>query len=231
MKYFTFFTIFLFSINLQAQAPQGFSISAGGNYSNLVSDDLIANPALGYKYGVVFTFGYHETYNYQIEFFQNKSTFDAPTIDANYELSGNSKLNRITSEMGFFFNYYVVHPDEDKFYFGPQAGINLSFGGGELQPQNSIAPGDEYYLPHRLNQSALTSLSKFNYGAGLGLTGGYNDFRFDIRYTMGLNNVLADVQTDSRDESNQYTGPTLDGKVHSLSLTISYRLNKLFGYE
>ncbi|MDR6968436.1 hypothetical protein J2X31_002459 [Flavobacterium arsenatis] len=231
MKYFTFFIIFLLSFSIQAQAPQGFSLSAGGNYSGLQSDDLQNSAALGYKYGIVFTFGYHETYNYQIEFFQNKSTFDLPTIDADYQSSGSAKLDRNTSDVGFFFNYYVILPDEDKFYIGPQVGVNFSFGGGELKPQKNVAPGDEYYLPHILSSYDLTSLSKFNYGAGIGLTGGYNDFKFDLRYTLGLNNVLQDVQTNSYDENNRYTGPALDGKVQSLSLVVSYRLNKLFGYE
>lgn len=231
MKYFTIVAFFLISFNIKAQAPQGFSLSAGGNYSNIQSDDLLVNAGFGYKYGIVFTFGYHESYNYQIELFQNKSTFDLPTIDASYQSTGSAKLERNTSDLGFFFNYYVVLPDEDKFYFGPQLGVNFSFGGGELKPQKNVAPGDEYYLPYVLNQNSLTSLSKFNYGAGIGLTGGYNDFRFDLRYTLGLNNILEDVQTNSYDEFNRYTGPTLDGKVHSLSLTISYRLNKLFGGE
>jgi hypothetical protein len=231
MKYITILTFFLFTYTLQAQAPIGFLLSVGGNYSTIGSDDLLVDPSAGYKFGLAFNFGYHESYSYQIEVFQNKSTFDLLAVDANLEPTGSAKFSRTTADLGFFFNYYVLLPDEDKFYFGPQAGINFSFGGGELQAEKNVAPGDQYYLPYQLNETALTSLPKFNYGAGLGLTGGYNDFRFDFRYTFGLNNILQDVQTNSRDENNNYTGPTLNGKVNTLSFTLSYRLNKLFGYE
>ena len=68
-------------------------------------------------------------------------------------------------------------------------------------------------------------------GAGIGLTGGYNDFRFDLRYNLGLTDLLSNVQTNSYDENNNYTGPSLEGKMNTVTFTISYRLNKLFGGE
>jgi len=230
MKYFTLMAAFFIGLNLQAQAPIGFSLTAGANQSSLVSDDLLADPGMGYKIGTVFNFGYHESYSYQIELFYNKSTIDLLTVDPDFESAGNSKYNYASADLGLYFDYYILNPEEDQFYFGPQVGVTLSFG-GQLTPQKSKGPGDEYYLPHLLDEYDLTELPKFSYGAGVGFTGGYNDFRFDLRYTLGMTNLLNDVQTDSYDGNNRYTGPKLEGKLNTFSFTISYRLNKLFGYE
>lgn len=230
MKYFTFLSTFLICLTLQAQAPRGFSLSSGLNYTTFESDDLLADPGMGFKVGTVFNTGYHETYNYQIEVYYNKSTLELLTVDQNLEYAGTSKHNFSTVDLGFYFNYYVIKPEEDKFYLGPQAGITFSFA-GKLKPQNILSTEEEYYLPHRLTTNNLDSFPKVNYGAGLGLTGGYNDFRFDLRYALGLNNVLKDVQTNSYNENNIYTGPSLEGKMNVISFTVSYRLNKLFGYE
>ena len=228
MKYFTLFATILMCSNLQAQSPIGFNATAGVNSSSLVSEDLLANPAMGYKAGIVFNFGYHETYNYQIETFYNKSTLDLLTVDSNYDDAGVSKFDYSTVDLGFYFNYYIIKLEEDAFYIGPQAGMTFSFG-GQLEAQEATASDDEFYLPHLLNENSLSTLPKMSYGAGLGLTGGYNDFRFDLRYTLGLNNILTDVQTNSYDEFNRYTGPVLEGKLNTISFTISYRFFKLLG--
>ena len=80
-------------------------------------------------------------------------------------------------------------------------------------------------MPYLLNDSALQDSSKFNFGTGLGLTAGFNNFIFDLRYSLGFSNLLKDVQTQSRDENNKYTGPALVGKVNSISFRISYSLS------
>ena len=222
MRYFTFFSILLMTVLVQAQAPRGFYVAAGVNQSSFSSNHLLADPSIGYKAGINFNFGYHETYNYQIEVMYNHSTFDALTVDADYQPLGNTKLKYDTVDLAFFVNYYLIKPDEDKFFLGPQAGINFSVGGGQISPADEADTSVKYYLPYLLTDNELMNIPKITYGAGLGLTGGYNDFRFDMRYTLGLNNVLKDTQVDSYDEFGRYTGPSLDGKLNTLSFSISY---------
>ncbi|HEX9978960.1 MAG TPA: outer membrane beta-barrel protein [Flavobacterium sp.] len=227
MKNITFFSIILFSFCLQAQAPRGFSISAGLNQTMLDSDDLLADPGVGFKGGLVFNWGYHETYNYQIEVMYNHGSINLLTVDENFESSGTSKTTFNTIDVGFYFNYYIIKPDEGKFYLGPQIGATFA-----VAPQfTPSGGGDEYYQPYLIQENELTNIPKVIYGAGLGLTGGYNNFRFDLRYTLGLNNVLADVQTNDYDEFNRYTGPKFEGKINMVSFTVSYRLAKLLGGE
>jgi hypothetical protein len=213
-----------------AQAPRGFSISAGVNQTSLKSKDLLADPGTGFKVGTVFNFGYHETYNYQVEAFYNSANLKLKSVDQNYENVHTSKYTYNTIDLGVYGNYYILKPDEDKFYCGLQGGLTFAIA-GQLVPAKGADTGNEKYLPYLLNESSFQNMPKINYNAGLGLTGGYNDFRFDLRYSMGLNNVLKEVETDSHNENNIYTGPTLTGKINTISFTLSYRINKLFGGE
>lgn len=212
---------------MNAQAPRGFYLTAGLKTTTLTSDDLLSDSGLGYKAGVNFNWGYHENFNYQIEILYDQSTVDLLTVDENYEAAGKTKFNSNSVDVGFYFNYYLLKPDEDQFFLGLQIGGSTSFSG-----ERSYDGGNtERYLPYLLSEVNLADVSSINYAAGIGVTGGYNDFRFDLRYTHGLNNYLKDVQTNSYDEFNRYTGPELEGKLSSISFSISYRINKLFGGE
>ncbi len=229
MKHTTTLIAFLFiCICSQAQAPRGFSILAGVNQMSLESDDLLADSGIGFKTGLIFNMGYHETYNYQFEVLYKMGSLEMLTVDQNYNPSSGFKYSSHAIELGAYFNYYILKPDEDKFYVGPQIGITASYATPMVE---SADESNSLVLPHLVPEENLDNISKYYYGAGLGITGGYNDFRFDLRYTLGLNNMLADVQTGSFDEFNRYTGPELEGKIHSISFSINYRIAKLFGGE
>jgi hypothetical protein len=215
---------------LFSQAPRGFYLMAGANSTTLKSDDILSDSGIGYKAGLNFNFGYHETYNYQIETLYNLSSIKIKTTDNSFQNVEDSKYNYPTIDLGFYFNYYVLKPDEDKFFLGPQLGVSFSFA-GVLTPNGKRDVTEELYLPYLINENDLTYTPKANSFAGFGLTGGYNDFRFDLRYSLGLNNFLKEVEINSYDEFNRYTGPTLNGKLNTISFTISYRINKLFGAE
>lgn len=225
--------IFLFSgITVTAQAPRGIYIAAGLNQSSLQSDDLLATSALGWRVGVNANFGYHETYNYQLEITLNQSNFDFLTIDATtFEPSGKSKYKMETVEVGAYFNYYILKPQEDTFFLGLQAGPMVAFGNTMERKSGQDASG-ELYLPYQLDENSFQeSMPKMTLNAGIGITGGYNNIRFDLRYTKGFTNLLSDVQTNSYDESGQYTGPALEAKVDMVSLALSYNLARLFGSD
>ncbi len=211
---------FFFSSNTFAQAPRGFYAAAGINQSTLSSSDLISNYGTGYKVGFVFNFGYHESYNYQIDFFVNQTSFKAKTVDNNLENLRDTKLNIGGLEAGFYFNYYILKPDEDKFFFGPQIGIAFSKIGNPNPSKES--DNGNLYLPYLLDDTALTDSSVINLSSGLGLTGGYKNFRFDLRYSKGLTNLLSNVETNNYDESNTYTGPKLNAKLNTFSFSVSY---------
>jgi len=225
--------IFLFSaVAVTAQAPRGIYIAAGLNQSSLQSDDLLATSALGWRVGVNANFGYHETYNYQFEITLNQSNFNFLTIDAaTFEPSGKSKYKMESVEVGVYFNYYLLKPQEDAFFLGLQAGPMVAFG-NSLVPTGGRDTSGELYLPYQLDKGSFEeTLPKMTLNAGIGITGGYNNIRFDLRYTKGFTNLLSDVETYSYDESGQYTGPALEAKVDVVSLALSYNLARLFGFR
>ena len=208
--------------NSFGQAPRGFYGKTFINESTFKSNDILSDPALGYGVGVNFNCGYHESYNYQIEITYSKADVNFKGIDASYQNVYNSKQSYEGIQTGFYFNYYIVKPDENKFFIGLQVGISFTYG-GYFKPVHDS--GDEYYLPYLVNNTNLSlNPPSVSTNAGLGLTGGYNKFRFDLRYDMGLTNLLNGTQTNSYDESHNYTGKSLMGKLNTISFGISYKL-------
>ncbi|HSD14174.1 MAG TPA: outer membrane beta-barrel protein [Flavobacterium sp.] len=227
MKKYILYTItsLLLTFITHAQAPRAWYASAGISQTELKSDDLLADPGLGYKLGLVFTMGYHENYNYQIEFGYNHRTFNLKSLESDFQTVSDVKYYSGTLDLGAYFNYYIIKPDQDTFFVGPQAGFNIGFL-GEFTPSMSEDVSNEIYLPYLLDEDSFMNMPQVNYDLGFGLTGGYNDFKFDLRYTLGMNNRLSGVQTDSYDENHNYTGKELEGKLNSVSLNISYAFLK-----
>lgn len=218
-----FISVLLFNLSVYSQAPRGFYASAGLSQTNLKSSDLINNSKPGFFAGINALMGYHENYNYQLEISYKQNILDLKYVDGTFEQAKNSKYKYSEINLGMYFNYYILKPDEDKFFIGPQAGIFLAIV-DPLTPSKGSDVSDQYYLPYLLDESDLTNSAKFNYGFGVGLTGGYNNFRFDVRYSLGMANTLKDVEVNSSNESNNYNGPTLQGKTSNISFGISYNI-------
>ena len=245
--------IFIASISCFAQAPRGLYGSVGISQSNLSSSDVLSSPAIGYKFGLNFLMGYHENYNFQAEFLFNNKAIKLKTIGSQTGNLGQETYLSQSLDVGCYFNYYILKPEEDKFFLGPQIGVAASIG-GQLSTYNELKEmfdfSDEssgssdfsnysdatsfdytssesrYLLPYSISGDELSKAATLNFDAGFGLTGGYNNFRFDLRYSKGLNNRLEGAQTNSYDANNQYTGPTLKGKLNTLSFSVSYLIWK-----
>lgn len=218
-------TAFLTTFCIYAQAPRAWYASIGASQTELKSNDLLADPGIGYKAGLVFTMGYHENYNYQVEFGYNQRMFKLKAVDTDYQSVSDVKYSSGTLDLGAYFNYYILKPDQDTFFVGPQAGFNLGFM-GEFKPANNNDVSNKKYLPYLLNENSFMNMPKVNYDLGFGITGGYNDLKFDLRYSLGMNNRLSGVETDSYNENHIYTGKELKGKLNSVSLSVSYVILK-----
>lgn len=218
-----FLSILFFTLSIYSQAPRGFYAVAGLSQTELKSSDLLTEPNLGFLLGINFQMGYHESYNYQIELSYRINTLNVKYVENDFEEAKNSKFNASDLNFGTYFNYYILKPEEDEFFIGPQAGIFVALQDA-FAPSGGSDVSSQYYLPHLLDENALSHSSEFNYGFGFGITGGYNNFRFDLRYTLGMVNLLSDVETDSYDETHTYTGPTLEGKTNTISFGISYNI-------
>lgn len=220
MKKIILLAIFMATFTTYAQAPRGWYGTLGATQSELASKDISSDPGIGIKGGLTIAMGYHESFNYQLELLYNRKTFNFNTISADYSAVEKKKYLSEALDLGFYFNYYVMKPDQDTFFFGPQIGGNVSFAGQFTRAKDDGI--DPKILPYLMNDNSFSNESKVNFDAGFGITGGYNNFKFDLRYTKGLNNRLGHSETNSYTENNEYTGPTLSGKVNSISLTVSY---------
>lgn len=218
-----FLSIFFCTLSIYSQAPRGFYALAGFSQTELKSSDLLTEPNPGFLLGINFQMGYHENYNYQIELAYRINTLNVKYVENGFDEVKNSKFNASDLNFGLYFNYYILKPEEDEFFIGPQAGVFVALQ-DPFTPSRGADVSGQYYLPHLLDENALSHSSTSNYGFGFGLTGGYNNFRFDLRYSLGMANVLSDVQTDSYDENHNYTGPTLEGKTNTISFGISYNI-------
>lgn len=218
-----FLSIFFCTLSIYSQAPRGFYAFAGFDHTELKSSDLLTDPNLGFLLGLNFQMGYHENYNYQLELTYRSNSMNVKYVEDGFDEAKDSKFNASSLNMGFYFNYYILKPEEDEFFIGPQAGVFAALHDA-FAPARGANVNGQYYLPHLLDESDLTNSSKFNYGFGAGLTGGYNNFRFDLRYSFGMVNLLSDIETDSYDETNTYTGPTLEGKTNTITFGISYNI-------
>lgn len=220
MKKTILLAILMASFITYAQAPRGVYATLGVSQSEFASKDVLSDPGIGFKGGLTAAIGFHETFNYQLEMHYNRKTVNFKTLGDDYTTVGKSKYLSESIDVGAYFNYYILKPDEDKFFFGPQIGGNVSVF-GLLTPADNKSAQDRI-LPYLLKDNSFQNESEINFDAGIGITGGYNRFKFDLRYTKGLNNRLAHTEIDSYDENNRYTGPALNGKLNSISLSFSY---------
>ncbi len=215
-----FINLFFLTFVASAQAPRGFYATAGYSQTSLNTSDLATTSKPGFFAGINFNMGYHESYNYQFEALYRQNTIGAKYVDNTFLEAKDANLKFSTVEVGFYLNYYILKPEEDKFFLGPQAGVFVTVS--DNLESSSIDENGQYYLPYLVDSNSLTDFSKINYGLGLGFTGGYNKFRFDFRYSLGMANSLNNVKTNSYDEFNRYTGSSLSGKTNTLTFGLSY---------
>lgn len=203
---------------VNAQEPSGLSIMTGVNLPYFKTNAFnVSSQDPGLMLGLGFNSGYHETYNYQFEvlYFENKINL------VNSQGNSDSFLMGGSIQTGLYLNYFIIKPEEDRFYFGPQIGVNALFG-KTLTKSNVYTP--EPYLPSGLSSLKLNESSLFNYGAGFGLTGAFNKFRFNLRYNLGLSNLFRDISKSVPEGSSASSDRPFTGELSSISFSISYRI-------
>lgn len=213
MKNKLLFTLaFLASLSTFAQTPKGFFIMLGGVNTTLKSSDISTQPGMGLKYGLSWSAGYHETYNYQVDFTQANNRLIFPGFDD----SGNStnvKYKNSEFETSIVINYFLIKPEEDKLYLGITGGVFGSYINSSWQPVTS-----------GVNNYDFQNYANINYGPVLGAVLGFNKFKLAVRYNLGMANMLSNVKNGSYNSNNIYTGPTYSGKQSEISLMLYYRI-------
>lgn len=209
-----------------SQAVAGTYVTLGGGTKTLQSNDLLSNTGQDFRIGFANHFGFHETYNYQVEIIYSHANINLLTVDQNLNPGPDKKFNLPSIEIGAYFNYYILKPEEDTFFLGLQAGPYFSYTGVD---ESFSSENTELYLPYLVDDADLTNFSKTNFGVGVGLTGGYNSFRFDLRYTRGLNNPIGGIVTNDPNNPNPTSFPKPTGNLSGIFFSVSYRILSLFG--
>lgn len=214
----------LFTTVCFAQVPRRFYLVALGNQANINTNAFSAEPGMGYGAGLAFNWGYHETFNYEVEALYNRYNFKMDyieNIDETTTATGQDKVFTETIDVKFNMNYYFIIPEEDKFYMGALGGVFTSISNGSWEFKEY---SDNKIYGDKLTQSSFQTMPKMNYGVNFGLVMGYNDLRIALKYNLGLSNALSGVENNSYDESNSYKGPSFDGKFNSLTLGLYYKI-------
>lgn len=222
IKFLVLFFLCFSSLSTFSQAPIGLYLLAGANQTTFKTPSLYSDFKTGYNFGFLFASGYHENYNYQFEVLLAYKPVTLKTVDGAFVKALDADYSVSGLDVGFYTNYYILTPDEDRLFLGPQAGLTLAFGNKFISKNDT----QEKLLPYLISNEELKKLPIMNTSLGLGLTGGYNRFKFDLRYSLGLTNMLKSVQTNEFDQYNRYTGPTLEGKLNAISLNVSYLFYK-----
>lgn len=215
---------FFFSILSYSQVNEGFYLSAGLNTSSFKSSDLITSIGTGYKGGVMFCVGENENENFQLEIFYSNNVFSSKTIDnETFTDVQDTKFNYASLDFGMYYNYYFFPVDEDQFYIGAQLGLTSGFGGTIDSADSTI--NNRSLLPNLIDiDKAFIDLPTATFSPGAGITGGYNDLRFTLRYNHGLTNILKLTESNNYDQSNRYIGPSFKGTFSTISFTVAYNL-------
>ncbi|WP_330444009.1 hypothetical protein [Flavobacterium sp. C4GT6] len=223
-NYFLFLLFICFYAN--AQAPKGVFLAAGINQASLNSDQLTADGSIGYHLGAAINFGYNLNFNYEFGILYSRNVLSLPYVSgvsSDFTDSGNQKYNVDTIDMNFMFNYYIIQPEYNKVFFGPQAGLTVGITNGEWTPAKGASTTNQTY-EYGLTQNSFQGVPDFNLSTSFGIVGGFNDFRASIKYNLGLTNALSGVENNERDQYNLYTGPDFKGKLSSVSFTLYYKI-------
>lgn len=107
-------------------------------------------------------------------------------------------------------NYYVIPYEEDEFYMGVQGGPYFSIFFQKLAPVGDDDFAGRDYATG-IDNGTFKNMPDTNFGANIGIFGGYEGVRLVLRYTRGFTNALQGVQAN---------GSNLKGTLNSLSLTL-----------
>lgn len=203
--------IFLFSFFLSfSQEQKGFWVVVGVNQPNFKTNLGPVSNIAGFNYGLAATLGTHEKYNFLVEIVHVDNKFEVSTSTSKKYIFNNG-----SSTLGIYPNFYFIVPKEDEIYIGAQAGLNVGFV--SFNDNNSYDSITFQELNYGVDASNLKSYTKtFDYGAGFGLTAGYNRFKLNLRYNIGFSEMFNDT-------SDMYDG-TITGKKRNISLTLMFRL-------
>ena len=205
-----------------SQERPGFYLLVGASNSSLKTKAMtVKNDNIGYIVGIGATLGHHERFSWQMELAYLDTPISLKATDDKFY-----KYNFSNYQSGVYLTYNIQVPAEQRFYFGPQLGINVDFGA--FKNASNEYSSDLIFAPEGIDEITLyNDTSKLNTNLIFGLNATFNKFKLNLRYTVGLTNVFDGVATKNYTDSGAQVGNTLsEGKINALSLLLTYKLSR-----
>lgn len=225
MKKIIIILFLIVGIKIYSQAPRGLYLSLGLNKTLPTSSVFQISSDIGYDLGILYVFGIDERYNFQAEQFFSIKSINVKTTTSPYTSFDDVSYSSINSITGLFANYHIILPDEDTFFFGPQFGffIDAAIKKG-YKTTDGTNSSNIKVLPYLTEQSNFTSDRILNYGLGVGISGGYNRFKFSLRYNYNFKKEFENINIDSTPGvliSNKTDG----ARINSLTFAVAYKFS------
>lgn len=183
--------IFLISINCLAQYDYRDSnrigISFGINQFDLNTNDFQTKPGTGWNGGLSMRGNYYNNWDmvYAIQFSENNFSVTTNsgfiTEDTNFKLS--------SAQISLMWSYKIIE-NHLSIEMGPLVQINGNFN-VEKSQENNIITGTT------LLAKDIVDISTFNFYPVIGITAGVRHVRLNISYQYGVNNMLANLNSQN----------------------------------
>ena len=216
MKNLFFLSFFILALAANVNAQIG--VKGGLNLATLQQEgqpttfeNVEAGSVLGFQVGVMYRFSLSDNLKFQPEllYIQKGGT-------QNYE---ETTLDRQT-EVETFYNYLEV-PLMLQYYFSEGSGFFVEgglFAGFAMSGRNDITTvvaGETFTGEETLNFDDQDNQRRLDYGASFGLGYAFNNLAINLRYNLGINNLLDADAINTNDED-----PRLS--TRGLSATLGY---------
>jgi len=222
MKHFFLGNLLFINCLIFSQERPGVYLFTGLVNSSLKTSAVEANNSeVGYIAGMGYILGHNKRLSWQFELGYLNSPISLKANDEQFY-----KYSFANFQSGVYLTYNIIEPDEDKFYFGPQIGMNFDFG--KFSTQDSSYSNSKLFLPSGIDELSLhEDVSNFNTNIVFGLNATFNRFKLNVRYSIGLTDIFKDVSTTNYTEYGAQDGNILDeGQINTISLILTYKLSR-----
>ncbi len=206
-------------ISLSSFSQSQIGITSGVNITSVKSEDLIeTRSSAGIGVGLTTLFPLHNTSDWMLNLTYNIKGVsidgykDFYNQDQTLHSDGGLKIQSL--DLDFIINQYFIVPEDNAFHLGIQGGIGTTLLNTWSSEELSIIKNENNFSPYYI----------------IGLTGGTEQFRINLRYTSFLGNPLKNLVDDEiPDEFNRYDSKVFDGMLNNFSISLTYFF-KTFSY-
>ena len=159
-------------------------LQGGMNYFNIDTGDLPIDGGISWTAGFTTRASFYNDFQfvYGINFFDFQSRVAGRTKQDHSSQAADIEYNMIGVQ-GNFFGSYKLYDHYLSVEAGPVIQVN-----GKYKPRQDK---ELYYIKeYNIQANEIENVSPFNVNLAVGLTGGFESFKFWVQYQYGINNIL-----------------------------------------